>query len=1071
MTANKLQLLICLFLLPTVLWQTEAQSLPLEMHLSADSLRLITGNNPTTGLYDEAIINTFELQFSQPNYWNLLLANYASSTDLPATLTINGYTLPNPVGVRFKGQTSYSNTMSSQKKSFNISLDYVNQDQEYEGYKTFNLNNCFDDPSFVREVLYYHFNRRHIPCAKANYVQLFINGESWGVYPSIQQLNMDFYDEWFMSRNGTNWRALKTTGTGGGGPGGGGGFGAGYCSLNWLGWDTTVYKGYYILKSAHKEDPWVDLVNTCYELNNPPLATLPETLKDWLDIDRALWFLAHEIIFSDDDGYAHKGGMDYYVYYEPETGRIVPQEYDGNTCMKANNANWSPFYHANDANFALLNRLLAVPELRQRYLAHVRTIINQSLEQTQANTRIDYYYSLISTLVQNDTKKLYTFTAFNNEKNVLKNFIQTRRTNLNANSEVNVTGLTIGEVIYYSNNTPFLAPDAGQPVNVTAAISGTTGVYKIWLYYASDNVGSFDRIDMFDDGLHNDGNAGDGIFGQTIPGFPNGTRVRYYIEAIANNTPKTATYKPEGAEHDVFTYRVNISEFVPTPVVINELMASNSNTMADEFGTYDDWIELYNNSSSSMDLSGWHLTDNPENITKWTFPTGSVIAPNNYMIVWADEEGGQGNYHANFKLSQAGEMLYLVQPDLSIADEVVFGAQLTDMGYARVPNGLGDFVIQQPTFNASNNFETSTLPDVVINEVMASNTVTITDEFGDFEDWIELYNNSNTSKDLSGWYLTDAANNLTKWIFPAGSVIPPNSYMIIWADDEAIEGAYHAAFKLSASGELVYLVRPDLTISDGVVFGAQQADLGYARVPNGTGNFVIQEPTFNANNDLEGPNSPGVRVKAKVMLEGAYNFLTGNMTTYLFTNGLIPVNQPYNSAPFNYSGTESVASIPANVVDWVLLSVTSQSDGTVYRKAAFLRNDGILIDLDGSEGVVFPSGLVEGNSYLIAVSHRNHFKVIAKTTIILPNASAYDLTSESNIEPACVTQVAAGLFAMVAGNCQNDRAINYSDFNILNNQVGQNNYNIADLNLNAVINTIDFNLFRVNAGRINFVSE
>lgn len=688
-------------LLCSGVFNIQAQSLPTEMRISDDGLRLTTGGLPATGFYDEAVINTFELTFEQTNYWNLLTSNYASGTDLAATLTINGYTLPNPVGVRFKGQTSYMNTTSSQKKSFNISLEFGGVEQNYGGYKTFNLNNCFDDASFVREVFYYHQNRKHIPCAKANYVQLFINGQNWGLYPSIQQLNGDFYSQWFMSNNGTNWRALKTISGGPGGPGGG--FGAGSSSINWLGWDTTVYKGYYVMKTSHKPNPWDDLVNTCYELNNPPLTDLPETLKYTLDIDRTLWFLAHEIIFSDDDGYAHKGGMDYYVYYEPETGRIVPQEYDGNTCMKVNNASWSPFYHADDVKFALLNRLLAVPEFRQRYLAHVRTIIQESLNQAEADAQLETYYNLINTLVENDTKKLYTYTAFVNEKNVLKNFIQQRRTNLNANAEVNVTGVTIGEVAYSTNGINYLPPNAGEPAKITAAVSGNPGVNKVMLYYATGYVGAFDRIQMFDDGLNGDDLAGDSIYTAYTPGFPNATLVRFYIEAIANNTPKTATYMPVGAEHDVFVYRVNLSSYVPAPVTINEVMASNTTSATDEAGEYDDWIELYNNADVALDLSGWHLTDNPNDLTKWTFAAGTSIEPGGYLIVWADESGSQGSLHANFKLSSEGETLYLVHPDLNIAEEVVFSTQQTDMGYARVPNGTGDFTIQSPTFGANNN--------------------------------------------------------------------------------------------------------------------------------------------------------------------------------------------------------------------------------------------------------------------------------------------------------------------------------------------------------------------------------
>lgn len=694
-------LFTCLFFLLPVLTHLSAQSLPQQMRFSDDGLRLTTGGVPSTGFYDESVINTFELTFEQTNYWNLLVANYSSGTDLAATLTINGYTLPFPVGVRFKGQTSYMNTTSSQKKSFNISLDFNNADQNYGGYKTFNLNNCFDDASFIREVFYYHQNRNHIPCAKANYVQLFINGQNWGIYPNIQQLNGDFYPEWFMSNEGTNWRALKTASGGPGGPGGG--FGAGFSSINWLGWDTTVYKGYYVLKKAHKPNPWDDLVNTCYELNNPPLTDLPETLKYTLDIDRTLWFLASEIIFSDDDGYAHKGGMDYYVYYEPETGRIVPQEYDGNTCMKVNNASWSPFYHADDVKFALLNRLLAVPEFRQRYLAHLRTIIENSLNQTQADAQIDAYYAQISNLVENDPKKLYSFTAFQNEKNVLKNFIQQRRINLNANTEVNVTGATIGEVMFETNGISYLPPNANEAAKVTAAVSGTVGVNSVWLYFATGYVGAFERIPMFDDGLNNDSAAGDGIYTADIPGFPNGTLVRFYIEARANNTAKTSTFMPVGAEHDVFVYRVNLSAYVPAPVTINEIMASNSVTITDPNGEYDDWLELYNNADTEIDLTGWHLTDNANDLTKWTFANGTVIPAGGYLIVWCDENGSQGDLHANFKLSSEGETLYLVHPDLNIAEEVIFGAQQADMGFARVPNGTGDFVIQTPTFAANNN--------------------------------------------------------------------------------------------------------------------------------------------------------------------------------------------------------------------------------------------------------------------------------------------------------------------------------------------------------------------------------
>jgi spore coat protein CotH len=349
-----------------------SQGLPDEMYLSPDFKMLYSGGLPSTGLYDESLIKSIYLTFPQTNYWTLLQQNYASKTDLPATMVVDGVTYDS-VGVRFKGNTSYQGTGTSQKKSFNITLDYADPDQDLYGYQTLNLNNCFDDPSFMREWFFLHQIRNHIPAAKSAFSKLYINGANWGLYPNVQQLNKDFLKEWFLSNDGTNWRADKPPGS----PGGpGGGWGDGTAALNYLSPNASSYQQYYTLKSSDQVNPWQDLINGCSKLENTPTANLQNALPDSMDVDRALWFLASEIAFSDDDSYVYKGKMDYYVYYEPETHRITPIEFDGNTVMKSNHVNWSPFYNQTNANYPLMNRLFAIPELRQRYLAHLRTIIS-----------------------------------------------------------------------------------------------------------------------------------------------------------------------------------------------------------------------------------------------------------------------------------------------------------------------------------------------------------------------------------------------------------------------------------------------------------------------------------------------------------------------------------------------------------------------------------------------------------------------------------------------------------------------------------------------------------------------
>ncbi len=99
-----------------------------------------------------------------------------------------------------------------------------------------------------------------------------------------------------------------------------------------------------------------------------------------------------------------------------------------------------------------------------------------------------------------------------------------------------------------------------------------------------------------------------------------GIWVRYYVEATAANTAKSVSYLPVGAEHDVFIYKVLPASTSSAVVAGNEIMASNTATVTDEAGEYDDWIELYNTGAQAVDLSGWFITDNPDNLDKWTSP-------------------------------------------------------------------------------------------------------------------------------------------------------------------------------------------------------------------------------------------------------------------------------------------------------------------------------------------------------------------------------------------------------------------------------------------------------------------
>ena len=155
--------------------------------------------------------------------------------------------------------------------------------------------------------------------------------------------------------------------------------------------------------------------------------------------------------------------------------------------------------------------------------------------------------------------------------------------------------------------------------------------------------------------------------------------------------------------------------------------------------------------------------------------------------------------------------------------------------------------------------------NLVINEIMASNISSITDQSGEYDDWVELYNGNNFSLNLSGYYLSDSENNLQKWSFPNVS-IPPNDYLIVWCDTAGnTQAGLHTTYRLSAAQEEVYLSNPVGTLIDAVHFVNMPTDVAYARVPNGIGTFIHQGETYEANNqNLSGVTNMNISSKMRV---------------------------------------------------------------------------------------------------------------------------------------------------------------------------------------------------------------
>lgn len=645
----------------------------------------------TAGLYDDTLLRTINLTFTQGNWQTLLASGRLTGSNTVCSLAMDNGTFVPGAGARYKGNTSYTGMGGTPpvKKSINIEVDFTNEAWRVMGYKTLNLNNAYTDETIMREPLYFTVMNKYAVCPKGSFAKLFINNEYWGVYSFAQQENNQLVKEWCPSDNGDRWRAPNAAG--------GGGFSSGVSALMYLGTNVASYKTRYELKAQNSSNPWAHLVHATDVLNNTPTNELRERVEDVLAVDRWLWFLAIENIFADSDSYYHKGA-DYGFYYEPESGRIHPIEHDGNESLMPADVNLTPVQGATNTNRPVLYRLLGNSELRQRYLAHMRTVLDESFNPSVLIPIVDRFSALTYTAIEQDTRKGYTMTAYNTDLASLKTFIGNRHKFLTNHVELRPLAPTIAAV------NPPVNPVAGETPVVTAHVitNGSSGLGSVWLYHRGASYGRFAWARMYDDGAHGDGAAGDGVFGASVSNYAAGTTVRYYVEARGSNPARAAAFSPPRAEEATYSYRVGMPVATNTDLVINELMADNETVIADPQGEYDDWIELRNITDHAVTLAGRWLSDDPDNPRKWQFPAETTIAPNGYLLVWADEAGsGVPGLHANFKISRSGEQIIFCDSDANAnaqLDAVTFGPQYKDISYGRTSDSgdAWDFMIPTP---------------------------------------------------------------------------------------------------------------------------------------------------------------------------------------------------------------------------------------------------------------------------------------------------------------------------------------------------------------------------------------
>lgn len=322
--------------------------------------------------------------------------------------------------------------------------------------------------------------------------------------------------------------------------------------------------------------------------------------------------------------------------------------------------------------------------------------------------------------------------------------------------------------------------------------------------------------------------------------------------------------------------------FAQTPV-INELYSRGT---AAEL----DWVEIYNPTASSIDITGYKIYDSGGQAgtkPKKLFPVGSVIPANGVLVIITDDTDPSG-----FGLSSSGEKVWFENASGLLIDSVDLVA-ITDTAtsYGRMPDGSSNWQILNPRTRGTLN--SPVVVSVVINELFSRGTSVELD-------WIEIYNPSTSSVDITGFKIYDSGGNAgtkPKKEFPVGSVIPANGFLVIIVDDTAASG-----FGLSSSGEKVWFENASGSVIDSVdLVAVTDTSASYGRLPDGSANWQILVPRTRGFSNVVTDIEDEFNTISEYRLNQNYPNPFNPTTTISFT---IPATSNVSLKVFNILGKE-----------------------------------------------------------------------------------------------------------------------------------------------------------------------
>ena len=625
-------------------------------------------------VYDDSELAVIHITVD-PEDLEWMYDNVESDSIHPATIQFQNAYLDetiDSIGFRLRGNTS----RNAAKKSFKIDFNHFISGRDFYDVEKLNLNGEHNDPSIIRSKLCWDFYQNiGMASSRASHAVLYINEEYFGLYISIEHIDDRFLSKNFENDNGNLWKCIWPA------------------DLTYRGNDPEDYHPYYSetrpydLKTNEDQYDYSKLARLIRIIHNTP-----DSLDMVLDIKTTLQYFAMNILTGSWDDYRFLRN-NFYLYHNPDNDLIhwIPYDYDNSFGIDWFNIDWSnidPYeYAVIDGDGRPLTEYLFSQVRYRNLFSHFLEFYNEQLfDLDSMYQKLNYYVDFLYNAAQYDTYRTldygFSFNDFLNSygsdfenahvKQGILEFIASRKEALtnqivfSGNDPIIYEGVIEDDVIF-----------VGETVSIRTAIFGD--IMNADFFYKHENEDEWSSATLTHQPITNSKHVEDHDRWIVELSFEQTGRYDWYIF-----TSNNSTYD----KFPIYDYKsFEVLDVVDNQTVwINELLAKNEAVNVDETGEYDDWIELWNYDQAEVDLANHYLTDKRDNLTKWQFPDSAVqIFPDEYMLIWCDEDQEDGGLHTNFKLSSGGEFLALVHPDgETIIDSISFPSQAEDISYGRI---------------------------------------------------------------------------------------------------------------------------------------------------------------------------------------------------------------------------------------------------------------------------------------------------------------------------------------------------------------------------------------------------